>query len=190
MADLAFMFLFTAEYLIRILGSYHRLNFVFSPLGIIDLIAILPFYISIGTVDLKSLRIFRLIRLLKSLNIIRYTQTIKHFKDGIYGIRAELLTFSIITFFILFLASAGIYHFENQAQPEKFQSIPHCFWWAIVTLTTVGYGDMYPVTVAGKIFTVFILFIGLGMISVPSALLASSLVKQAQKRESHETEKD
>ena len=180
--DIIFMLLFTIEYSIRVIGAPHRLRFVFSPLGIMDLIAILPFYISIGMVDLRSIRIFRLIRLLNSLNIIHYNQTMRNLRDAIYDVREELLTFFITTFFVLFLASVGIYHFENQAQPEIFQSIPHCFWWAIVTLTTVGYGDMYPVTAEGKIFTICILFVGLGMISVPSALLASSLVKQAQKK--------
>ena len=89
-------------------------------------------------------------------------------------------TFSYI-FFILYISAAGIFFFENEAQPEVFKSIPHSLWWAVATLTTVGYGDAYPITIGGKIFTFFILLIGLNIISIPSALLASAFFKEGEK---------
>ena len=78
---------------------------------------------------------------------------------------------------MIFIVSAGIYFFEHEAQPDKFQSIFHSMWWTIVTLTTVGYGDVYPITAGGKIFTFFILILGLGIVTVPAGLVASSLSK-------------
>ena len=90
-------------------------------------------------------------------------------------IKDELALFMIATAFVLFLAAVGIYYFEGQAQPETFGSVFHCLWWAVVTLTTVGYGDVYPVTLGGKIFTAIILMVGLGVVAVPTGLFASAL---------------
>jgi voltage-gated potassium channel len=77
----------------------------------------------------------------------------------------------------VFIASAGIYFFENEAQPENFSSVIHSGWWAIVTLTTVGYGGVYPITVGGKIFTTLIVLIGVGIVTIPAGLVASALSK-------------
>ena len=78
---------------------------------------------------------------------------------------------------VIYLAAVGIYYFERDAQPEAFASIPHAMWWAVVTLTTVGYGDLYPVTAGGKVFTFLILFVGLGLVAVPAGIIASALSK-------------
>jgi len=88
--------------------------------------------------------------------------------------------FLCATAVLLYLAAAGIYYFESDAQPEKFGSIFHCLWWAVATLTTVGYGDIYPVTAGGRVFTFVILLIGLGVISVPAGLVASALGRARQ----------
>jgi voltage-gated potassium channel len=82
----------------------------------------------------------------------------------------------------LYLTAEGIYYFENAAQPDKFTSVFHSMWWALTSLTTVGFGDMYPVTVGGKIFTYFVLMIGLGTVAVPTGLLATALA-QARREE-------
>src|SRR5699024_1027609 len=89
--------------------------------------------------------------------------------------------------YLLFIASAGIYYFENSAQPEIFSSIFHSGWWSIVTLTTVGYGDVYPITTGGKVFTFLILMIGVGIVTVPAGLVASALTKAREIEEDEKT---
>ena len=97
------------------------------------------------------------------------------------------MLFMIVILILLFIVSAGIYFFEHEAQPEVFKSIFHSAWWSIVTLTTVGYGDVYPITIGGKIFTFFVLIIGVGVVTVPAGLVATSLSKA---REIQDEEKD
>ena len=168
--------IFSVEYLLRIYVSVKKLKFIFSFYGLIDLFAILPFYLSIG-IDLRSLRIFRLFRLFRVLKIFRYSKAIRHFQRAFKEIKEELVLFLILTIFLLYTSAVGIYYFENAAQPEVFKSVFHSLWWAVETFTTVGYGDIYPVTTGGKVFAFFMLLIGLGVISVPSGLIASALSK-------------
>ena len=168
--------LFSIEYILRVMVADNRLRFVFSFYGIVDLTAILPFYISTG-IDLRSVRIFRMLRLFRAFKLFRYSKAIHRFKTAFTDIKEELVLYLVATLFVLFVASVGIYYFENEAQPEEFKSVFHCFWWAIVTLTTVGYGDICPITVGGKIFTSVILFLGLAIVAVPAGLLASALSK-------------
>jgi len=167
---------FTIEYLLRIYIADRKLSFIFSLYGIIDLCAILPFYI-LRSVDLRSIRIFRLFRLFRVLKIFRYNNAIKRFILAIKLIKPELIVFGIAAFGLLYVASIGIYYFEHEVQPDVFASFFHCMWWAIVTLTTVGYGDSIPITVGGKIFTSIIMFIGLGIVAVPTGLIASALTR-------------
>jgi len=168
--------IFTLEYLLRLFVADKKLNFVFSFYALIDLIAILPFYVARG-IDLRSIRVFRLFRLIRAFKIFRYSKAIQRFKNAFLDVKEELILFLVATGFLLFIAAVGIYYFENPAQPEQFKSIFHCLWWAVATLTTVGYGDIYPITAGGKIFTSFIVIIGLGIIAVPTGLLASALTK-------------
>ena len=157
-------------------GRDNRLKFIFSVQGLIDLLAILPFYLRIG-IDLRSIRVFRLLRLARVFKFFRYSKAISRFKNTFRIVKAELILFMISTLFLLYLAAVGIYYFENQAQPENFASVFHSLWWAVATLTTVGYGDVYPITIGGRIFTFTILMIGLGIIAVPAGLLSSALTQ-------------
>lgn len=168
--------IFTVEYLLRIWVTDKKLKFIFSFYGIIDLFAILPFYLSFG-IDLRSIRIFRLFRLFRIFKMLRFNQAIQHFSKAMKSIKEELILFFVLSSFLLFLSSIGIYYFENPAQPDVFKSVFHSMWWAISTLTTVGYGDIYPITVGGKIFTSIMLLIGLGIVAVPTGLIASALTK-------------
>lgn len=174
--------IFTAEYLLRLIVADNKLRFVFSFYGLIDLFAILPFYVARG-IDLRSLRVFRLFRLARAFKILRYTKAIQRFRNAFLSVKEELILFLVATAFLLFIAAVGIYYFENPAQPEAFKSVFHCLWWAIVTLTTVGYGDVYPITAGGRIFTFVILIIGIGTIAVPSGLIASALTKTSKQDE-------
>jgi voltage-gated potassium channel len=168
--------IFTIEYLLRIIIADKPLKFIFSFFGLIDLLAILPFYIASG-IDLRSIRIVRLLRLFRMFKLFRYSKAISHFRNAFLLIKHELILYFIATLFLLYISAVGIYYFENPIQPEHFKSIFHSMWWAVATLTTVGYGDIYPITIGGRIFTFFILIIGLGIIAVPSGLIASALTK-------------
>ena len=173
---------FTIEYLLRIYVSERKLKFIFSFYGIIDLLAILPFYLSFG-VDLRSLRALRFLRLFRILKLVRYNRAMNHFTTAIKSAKEEILLFLFITLILIYFAAVGIYYFENAAQPEHFSSIFDSLWWAIVTLTTVGYGDVYPITVGGKVFTFFILLIGLGIVAIPTGIISSALTKSVDNKE-------
>ncbi len=168
--------IFTVEYALRFYVADSRIRFVFSFYGLIDLFAILPFYISTG-VDLRSIRVFRMLRLFRIFKLLRYGKAIQRFRDAFIDIKEELVVLFTATALAIYVASVGIYYFESAVQPDKFGSVFHCMWWAIVTLTTVGYGDAFPITLGGRLFTGLILVVGLGLIAVPSGLFASALAK-------------
>ena len=166
--------IFTVEYLLRIAVADRRLGYMLSFFGIVDLVAILPFYIASG-VDLRGVRALRLLRLFRIFKTVRYSQAVRRFHQAFLIAREEIVLFFFAACLLLFVAGVGIYHFENPAQPEAYASIFHSLWWAVATLTTVGYGDIYPITVGGRIFTCLVLMIGLGVVSVPAGLVASAL---------------
>ncbi len=170
---------FTIEYVLRVVVSTPRLAYVFSFFGIVDLVSILPFYLAVG-VDLRSIRAFRMLRLFRLFKLARYSSAIRRFHVAISIAKEELVLFLCVTLILLYVSAVGIYYFENEAQPEQFASVFHSLWWAVTTLTTVGYGDTYPITVGGRIFTFFILLIGLGVFSVPAGLIASAIAKARQ----------
>lgn len=167
---------FTLEYALRLYVADNKVRYIFSFYGIIDLAAILPFYILSG-LDLRSLRAFRMLRLFQTLKLLRYNKAMHRFSKAFTIAREELVLFCAVTLVLLYLSAVGIYYFENEAQPEAYESVFHSLWWAVATLTTVGYGDVYPITLWGRLFTFVILMIGLGIVAVPAGLLASALSK-------------
>jgi voltage-gated potassium channel len=176
---------FTVEYLLRLFVAKKKSRFVFSFYGLIDLVAILPFYISSG-IDLRSIRIIRLLRLFRIFKFLRYGKAINRFRLAFLSIRQEMILFLFSTLFFVYIASVGIYYCEAQAQPKAFGSIFHALWWSIVTLTTVGYGDVSPITPGGKVFASFIMILGVGVVAVPSGLIASALSKVIRDEETAE----
>ncbi|MBJ6366834.1 ion transporter [Snuella sedimenti] len=172
---------FTLEYFLRIYVADSKLRFVFSFFGIIDLLAILPFYLAFG-VDLRSLRALRFLRLFRILKLGRYNRAMNHFTSAIKSAKEEILLFIFITLILIYFSAVGIYYFENEAQPEHFSSVFDSLWWAIITLTTVGYGDVYPITVGGKVFTFIILMIGLGIVAIPTGIISSALTKSVDNK--------
>jgi len=166
--------IFTVEYVIRIVLSKKRIKFIFSFYGLIDLLAILPFYLAFA-IDLRSLRLVRLIRLARILKLARYNKALQRFTKALYVAKEELIVFTLASFVVLYLSAVGIYHFENAAQPEVFRSIFDSLWWSVATLTTVGYGDIYPITTGGRFFTFIVLMVGLGLVAVPTGIVASAL---------------
>jgi len=176
--------IFTVEYLIRFAMAERKSSFVFSFFGLVDLVSILPFYLSFG-IDLRSVRVFRLLRIFRILKLGRYSRAVKRFHTALLIAREELILYLMLTMILVYLSSVGIYYFENGVQPDKFSSIFSSLWWSVVTLTTVGYGDVYPITAGGRLFTFVVLMIGLGIVSVPAGLVASSL-NQAREMEDDE----
>ena len=180
--------IFTIEYLVRIFVANHKLKFIFSFYGLVDLFAILPFYLTSG-IDLRSLRAFRFLRLFRALKLVRYSSAIIRVKNAFIIAKEEFVLFIAVSALLLYLSAVGIYYFENEKQPEVFTSIFSSLWWAVSTLTTVGYGDIYPITVGGRIFTFFILIIGLGLVSVPAGLISSALSKARENEQADVTQK-
>lgn len=181
--------IFTVEYFARMVFSRRRWAYLFSFFGIIDLLAILPFYLSTG-IDLRSLRAFRLLRLFRLFKLARYSAAMRRFHQAFVIAREELILFGTVSLIVLYLAAVGIYYCEREAQPEAFASVFHALWWAVTTLTTVGYGDVYPVTTGGRVLTFFVLIVGLGIVAVPTGLFASALSRAREQEQSDHSDSD
>ncbi|CCQ09862.1 Potassium voltage-gated channel subfamily KQT; possible potassium channel, VIC family [Pseudoalteromonas luteoviolacea B = ATCC 29581] len=186
--------IFTIEYLLRLwscvekLEYLHefdgnwktRLHYMFTPLAIIDLIAILPTWLMMFfSFDLRFLRVVRLLRIFK---LTRYSRAMQVLLESFKEEKSSLIAAFFIMAVIMVLAACGIYLLEHDVQPDKFGSIPSSMWWALVTLTTVGYGDVVPITAMGKLFGGVITLLSMGMVAIPTGLLASSFADQLRKR--------
>ena len=184
--ELFCIIIFSIEYVLRIIVSKKPVKYILSFYGIIDFSAIIPFFLQ-SRLDLRFLRIFRILRIFRALKLIRYNKALDRFNIAFKIVKEELILFLTITLMLVFISSYGIYFFENESQPNAYSSIFDSMWWSIVTLTTVGYGDVYPITLGGKIFTFFVLILGIGIVTVPAGLAATSLSKA---REIQEGEKN
>ena len=179
------IYIFSFEYLYRIRLSFQEkrmkgvYKYMFSAYGLIDLISILPFFLNqLVKVDGRFLRILRLFRLTRIFKLGRGSSSLKLFIKALNGVKNELkFTLFLSLLAILFSASA-IYYLEHEAQPEKFSSITESIWWATVSLATVGYGDVYPVTAGGKIFASIISLIGIGIVAIPTGIISASFVEE------------
>jgi voltage-gated potassium channel len=183
------IFVFVVEYLLRLGFAEKRMKFVFSFFGVVDLLAILPFFLS-TSIDLRSARALRLLRLFRILKLARYNAAVHRFHVALLLAKEEIVLFVVLTGITLFLSAVGIYHFEHEAQPEQFKSVFHSMWWAITTLTTVGYGDVVPVTTGGRIFTFVVLLLGLGVVSVPTGLVSAALLRARTMEAKDQSSKD
>ncbi len=183
---------FTIEYFARVWSSIDleessdrspvigRIKYMLSPLALVDLIAILPFYLSFYVaLDLRFLRCLRLLRLFK---LARYSPALGALLDVIQKEAAALLAALVVLLILLVMSAVGIYMVESEIQPEAFGSIPGAMWWAIATLTTVGYGDVVPITNAGKVLGGIIGLLGIGMIALPAAIMASGFAENIRSR--------
>jgi len=171
--------LFTVEYALRVAVADPKRSYVFSFFGLIDLAAVLPFYLCLG-IDLRAIRIVRFLRVFRILKLARYGRAIERLRRALVIVREEMILFAAAALILLYISAVGIYYFEREAQPEQFASVFHSLWWSVITLTTVGYGDVYPITAGGRMFTIFVLILGLGLVAVPTALFASALSKVRQ----------
>ena len=184
---------FSVEYALRIWSctedpqSTHRgpvadrLRYALSPMAIIDFLAIAPFYVSmLFAIDLRFLRVFRLLRLLK---LTRYSPAIEMLGRVLYNERRALFSALLIMLVLLVFASSLMHLIEHEAQPDAFGSIPAAMWWAVVTLTTVGYGDAAPVTPLGQMLGGFVTILGVGTFALPAGILASGFAQEVKRRE-------
>ena len=177
-AEVVILAVFSVEYILRLTCSPHPLRYALSFWGIVDFVAIVPALIFLFP-DLATVRALRLLRILRILKLFKANRALDRIGMAIDRVKAEFGIFLFIACVALYLAALGIYHFEHVAQPEAFSSIPESLWWAIATLTTVGYGDVYPITTGGRIFTGVILLIGIGIIAVPAGLITAALTEAA-----------
>jgi voltage-gated potassium channel len=157
-----------------------RIKYLFSFSSLIDLIAIAPSLLAFifPSVDLRFIRVLRIFRFLK---FSRYSSSINNLLTVIWNQRKSFGAAFFILFIMLIIASSGMYLVEKDAQPEKFGSIPQAMWWSIVTLTTVGYGDVYPITTLGKFFGSVIIILGIGTVALPSGILASAFSEHTRR---------
>lgn len=170
---------FATEYTLRFCMARKPLNYATSFFGIIDLCSIAPALLG-TTFDARALRSLRLVRLLRLFKLARYNSAVRRLHLALKIAWEELVLFTAIAVILLFVAAAGVYEFEHEAQPEAFASIFHALWWAVATLTTVGYGDVYPITAGGRVFTFAVLLVGLGVVAAPTAMVASALTQARQ----------
>ena len=193
--------IFTAEYLARLWTSdlkYPRKNgmrslvaFIFSPIALIDLFAILPIYLPLlFPIDLRFIRILRFMRITRLLKLHRYSRSLRIIGDVLRENRADLGVTFFITFILLTVASTFMYYIEGKVQPEAFPNIVASFWWAIATLTTVGYGDVYPITDWGKIISGIIALLGIGIVALPTGILSAGFMDKIKQRREAEASKE
>jgi voltage-gated potassium channel len=156
-------------------------------LALIDLLAVLPFYLPVVIpIDLRFLRVLRLIRVFRVLKFARYSDSLQMLGRVLKKKKAELIITFFVVFLLLIIASSLIFEFEKEAQPEKFYSIPGAMWWAVMTITTVGYGDIYPITIVGKILSSFIALTGIGLFAIPAGIISSGLIEEIQHKKQGE----
>lgn len=164
-----------------------RLRYALTPLALVDLASILPTLLTGGAVDLRFARAFRLLRLGRSLKIARYSQSVQTLGQVIRAKRHELAVTAFAGVILLISAASGMYFVEHDAQPSNFSSIPAALWWGVVTLTTVGYGDVYPVTTLGRCLAAVIAMLGIGLFALPAGILAGGFAEQLHRKDESRT---
>ena len=182
--DVVFLVLFSIEYALRVYIEPRKRDFIFSFYGMIDLLAILPSLFLVP--GFRVLRILRFLRIFRVFKATRFILAVDRLTEALREIQQELLALVILSLMFVYLAACGIHYFEREVQPEAFGSILDSMWWAVVTLTTIGYGDVYPTTSAGKVFTALVALVGVGLIAIPSGLLASVLTQARVEEEQAE----
>ncbi len=180
----------TADYLYPELSPLKaRLRYVCSVMSLIDLLAILPFYLPLLLPqNLISLRSVRLLRLLRILKMNRYTDELVSVGEVFKKKAHQLLASFFMVSVLLIIASLLIYNAEHDVQPDRFENAFSGIWWAVATLTTVGYGDIYPITVTGKIIAAVIAILGIGMVAVPTGILSAGFIEHLNEKKSSEKE--
>lgn len=191
-AELLFIILFSVEYMTRLFiageqpkysGFNGRIRFLFSRWSLIDLVAILPFILTLGGTNLVVVRLLKFLRLIRLLRLGPMGEAWSLMEEAITRRKYELILSFGVAGFLLIFSAALIYLAESTVQPEEFGSIPRSLWWAVATLTTVGYGDVAPITVTGRIFAGFSAAAGIGIVAMPTGILAAAFSDAFQRRQ-------
>jgi len=172
--------IFSLEYIYRTVLNFRRnknLKYNYSFYGLIDLIAVLPFFLPLAfAFDSRALRILRLIRALRVLKVSQHSKAVKHLLQVFKQIKGELTLTFFLSLILIVFSGIVVYYAENPSQPDVFNNIGNSIWWALATLTTVGYGDIYPITVLGKVIASFVAIVGIGLIAIPTGLISATYV--------------
>jgi voltage-gated potassium channel len=171
--------IFSIEYVIRSLVAIKtKKSYNLSFFGIIDLVSILPFFFGkIIGFDGRFIRVFRLFRISRILKLGKFSKSFELLAQGVSNVKKELYITFFIAFIMLFFSASGIYYLENPEQPEAFSSITESFWWAVSSLTGVGFEELFPKTIGGKLFGTFISLIGIGVVAIPTGIVSASFVE-------------
>ena len=187
-AELGFAVLFSLEYLARLWtaaengGWRARLRWVVTPAALIDLLAIVPALLTIAAGPTYILRLARLLRIMRIAKLGRFSRAWDLARDAIASRRYELLLAFYAAVLVMIVSSTLLFAVEGPAQPEKFGSIPRAMWWSVVTLTTIGYGDVYPETGLGRVLAGLTAVLGIGLIAVPTGILAAAFSDALQRQ--------
>jgi voltage-gated potassium channel len=164
-----------------------RLRWSVTPLALIDLAAVLPFFLPMLGIDLRVARVLRLMRFLRLAKAARYVSALSLLGAVIRNKKEELWLTAVVVGLLMVVSASLMYYVENGVQPEAFSSIPATMWWAVATLTTVGYGDVYPVTAVGRVLGACVAMLGIGLFALPTAILGSGFVEELERRRAPRT---
>lgn len=180
--------IFSVEYILRVwtasemfpeLSPFRaRLKYIRSFQALIDLISLLPYFVTFISANLIVLRMFKVLRLLRVFKVNRYTNALRDIGMVFKKKASQLISSMFVVAFLMVIASVLMYDAEHDAQPDKFDNALSGMWWAIATLTTVGYGDIYPITVMGKIMSAVIALLGIGLVAVPTGIITAGFSEQ------------
>ena len=193
--------IFTIEYILRLWTStllypdknsfVARVKYIFSLMAIIDLLSILPFYLPFFfNVDLRVLRALRLVRLLRIFKANRYTHAIQKVLFVIKNKSTELISSIFVIFILMLISSVLMYSVESPVQPEVFKNGFSGLWWAVATFTTVGYGDIYPITSIGRFLSAIIALLGIGLVAVPTGIVTSGFMEANSEEDDENSQQD
>jgi voltage-gated potassium channel len=181
---------FTIEYLLRIWVCVEneryrhpikgRLRFIFSTAAIIDFLAIFPFFFTLFAADLAIIRILRLFRIFRLFRVSRYSHAFRMIQHAVADRKEELVLSVVLVLFMLIIVSSVMYYVEHSAQPNSFSSIPATMWWGVTAMTTVGYGDIYPITPLGKFLGGLVAIMGVGLFALPTGILVSGFLEHVR----------
>lgn len=177
------IFIFTLEYVLRVYSiNKNKLKYMLTPLMIVDLIVLLPFYLTFFNIDLGFLRGLRIIRIFKLFRLAKFNEFDKIITEILKEKKEEFLYIVIAIFILLFTLTPLVYFVETKAQPEVFTSMSTTLWWSVTTFTTVGYGDMYPITTIGRMLTTVVSALGIAFYAIPGSIFTSSLLDKINEK--------